>query len=61
MSKKINKLQKRILDKIDKLLEKKNKHWEIQHLSEAYKHLEDSKKNYLCQILTQIKTNRYDK
>ena len=43
MSKKINKLQKRILDKIDKLLNRKNKHWEIQHLSEAYKHLEDSK------------------
>ena len=42
--KKINKLQERILNKIDKLLDKKNKHWEIQHLSEAYKHLEDSKK-----------------
>lgn len=43
MSEKINKLQERILNKIDKLLDKKNKHWEIQHLSEAYKNLEDSK------------------
>lgn len=41
--KKISKLQKRILDKIDKLLDKKNKHWEIQNLTEAYKNLESAK------------------
>ena len=41
--KKIDKLQNRILNKIDKLLDKKNKHWEIQHLSQAYKDLESSK------------------
>ena len=45
MSKKINKLQKRILDKIDKLLDKKNnKSWEIEQLANAYKVLNDSKK-----------------
>ena len=43
MDKKINKLQKRTLDKIDKLLDKKNKHWEVLNLAKAYKHLEDSK------------------
>ena len=42
--KKLDKLQKRILDKIDELLDKKNKHWEVHNLSEAYKALEDSKK-----------------
>ena len=43
MDKKINKLQERILDKIDKLLGRKNKHWEVLNLAKAYKALEDTK------------------
>lgn len=42
--KKLDKLQNKILNKIDVYLDKKNKAWDVLHLAKAYRALEDTKK-----------------
>ena len=41
---KLDKVQKKILKKINRLAHKKNKAWDVLHLAKAYRAIEDTKK-----------------